>query len=325
MDMKSPDELEAQELERRYASLTARYEKAGLEIEGELNADNRERLCHRQGLIKCEMDEVWKGLEELKKRSHNRRSQYLTFKEDLPRIDFDEVMTEVSNLIRSFRCDRGDVLLFLQESLAMSGDLCLLRIREEFKQGTGDFRPYDLEFYSGEDLNEYSWLEQLGRYVGLETSSKPEELSKLVIEKLCESVKSGSTIFLEIRKWDDLPCQEETLAWFVKHFWMPLVKCLDDRTKYPRVKFIATIVVDAELSPACFETKCLSEKMSIRWLKLPLRNWTQEEIQEWLECYPGIGNPRSTNLSKRFFKASQKGIPSMVCQALERELILKKP
>lgn len=176
----------------------------------------------------------------------------------------------------------------------------------------------------GNDLNEYGWLEQLGRYVGLETSSSPKELAKLVIEKLCQSVKSGSTLFLEIRKWDDLPCQEETLAWFMEYFWLPLVNCLNDRTKYPRVKFIAAIVVDTELSPACFEKKCLCEETSLRWLKLPLRNWTQEEIQEWLECYPGIGNPRSIKLSERFFKASKQGIPSMVCQALERELMLNK-
>jgi len=215
----------------------------------------------------------------------------------------------------------------LQESLSMSGDLCLQRIRDEFKGGTGNFMPYDLEFYSGEALNEYGWLEKLGGYFGLTASSRPEELAKSVIDKVCQPLKSGSTVFLEIRKWDDLPCQEETLAWFIEHFWIPLVECLNDRKRYPRVKFIAVIVVDAELSPACFEKKCLCEieTAPFRWRQLPLRNWTQEEIQEWLECYPGIGNPRSINLSQRFFRASRQGIPIMVCQALEKDLLLMKP
>jgi len=323
MNMKSPDELEEQDLKKEYAKLTGKYELLSEQIEGELNEDNKDTLRAKKETTKRRIDEIWRRLEELERRSSDRSYQYLAFKEDLPKIDFNEVMNEVCSLIECLRRDRGDLLLVLQESLSMSGDLCLQRIREEFKRGTGDFKPYDLEFYSGDDLNEYGWLEQLGKYVGLDSSSEPEELAKLVIKKLCQSVKSGSTILLEIRKWDDLPCQEETLAWFMEFFWIPLVRCLDDRTKYPRVKFIATIVVDAELSSACFEAKCLcEEKLPFRWMNLPLRNWTQEEIQEWLECYPGIGNPLSINLSQRFFRASKKGIPSLVCQALERELML---
>jgi len=326
MGMKSPEELEIQEFEKGYAKLTTKYTLLGDQIEGDLNEDDKDTLRTRRETIHQEMKKVWGRLEELKHDSSDCRRQYLTFKEDLPKIDFAAVMDEVNALIQSFRQERGDVLLVLQESLSMSGDLCLQRIRDEFKRGTGNFMPYDLEFYSGEALNEYGWLEKLGGYFGLTASSRPEELAKSVIDKLCQPLKSGSTIFLEIRKWDDLPCQEETLAWFIEHFWIPLVECLNDCKRYPRVKFIAVIVVDAELSSACFEKKCLCEMETapFRWRQLPLRNWTQEEIQEWLECYPGIGNPHSINLSQRFFRASRQGIPSMVCQALERDLMLSR-
>jgi hypothetical protein len=322
MDMKSPDELEIQELEKRYAKLSATYESINESIEGELNADNRETLRTRRATLKRELDEVWNRLEELKRGSGDRGRQYLTFKEDLPKIDFDEVMDEIKALTQTLRRG-GDALLLLQESLSMSGDLCLQRIRDEFKQSTGNFQPYKLGLYFGDALNEYGWLDNLGGYFGL-VDSKPENLAKLVIEQICNSVKIGSTVFLEIHNWDDLPCQEKTLFWFMQHFWMPLIQCLKDREKYPRVKFIAVIVVDSELSPECFSEQCLCEieATPFRWLKLPLRNWTQEEIQEWLELYPGIGNPRSINLSQRFFNASRKGIPSMVRQALEKELLL---
>jgi Caspase domain/inactive STAND/Effector-associated domain 9 len=322
----SPAQIEKRELEKRYANLTTKYQSLGEQIEGELNSDDRFTLQERRKLVKREMDEVWESLQGLRRSSDDRTQQYLTFKEDLPKIDFDEVMDGIDDLIQSFRTERGDALLLLQESLSMSGDLCLQRIRDEFKSKTGNFRFYELEFYSGEELNDYGWLHGLSGYFGLTVGSKPEELAKLVIEKICQSVKSGSTIFLEIRKWDDLPCQEDTLAWFMKHFWIPLVQCLDDRTAYPRVKFIAVIVVDDELSPACFAESCLAENQVVpfRWLNLPLRNWREDEIQEWLETYPGIGNPRSINLSNRFFKASKKGVPSLVCHALEKELLLKE-
>jgi inactive STAND len=325
--MLSPDELEIKELEEQYSKLVLKHETIGIQIEGELNDDNKDTLESRRQLIKRQYTDIWNKLEKLKAKSTNHGRQYLTFKEDLPQIDFGDVMDEVNRLIRSFRHERGDALLLLQESLLMSGDLCLQRVRAEFKRGTGNFLHHELEFYSGHSLNEYGWLEQLGEYLGSLNHKTPEELAELVIEKICQSVRSGTTVFLEIRKWDDLPCQEETLSWFVRYFWMPLVERLNDRVKYQRVKFIAAIVVDAELSPECFAPNCLCEleATAFRWLKLPLRQWEQDEIQEWLETYPGIENPRSINLSQRFYRASRQGIPEMVCRALEKELLLTQP
>jgi inactive STAND/Effector-associated domain 9 len=325
MNMKSPDALEIQELEKEYAKLTAKYQKLSLQIEGELNEDNKDALRGRRDGVKQELSTVWSQLELLKQKSSDPDRQYLTFKEDLPKIDFEEVMDEINGLIRSFRQERGDALLLVQKSLSLAGDLCVQRVREEFQRKTRDFTAYDLGFYRGDSLNEYGWLEKLGGHVGLVRDSRPEEFAKAVIEKICLSVKSGRTIFLEIPHWDDLPCQEETLAWFIEHFWTPLVTCLDDRGKYPSVKFIAVIVVDDELVSACFEQRCLCQmnSASFRWLQLPLRNWKQDEIQTWLETYPGIGNPRSFNLAQRLFKTSE-GVPSIVCQGLERELILNK-
>ncbi len=322
--MLSPNELEIKELEKEYMNLVAKYETISEQIAGELNADNKETLEARRQPIKRSYTDVWNRLEKLKRKSDDHSRQYLTFKDDLPQIDFDDVMDEVNNLIQSFRKERGDALLLLQESLSMSGDLCLQRVRDEFKRKTGNFVYHELQFYYGASLNEYGWLEQLGRYLGFLDKTKPEDLANLVIEKICQSVISGTTVFLEIRNWDDLPCQEETLSWFVRYFWTPLVERLNDRVKYQRVKFIAAIVVEAELSPECFKPDCLCEleATAFRWLKLPLRQWEQDEIREWLESYPGIENPRSINLSQRFYRASLKGTPALVRQALEKEFVL---
>ena len=250
--MKSPDELEIERLEKEYAKLSSNYESINSQIEGELNADNINTLEIRRSSTLQKITTIWGKLEELKRSSNDEGRQYLTFKEDLPKIDFSEVIDEIEALSKIFKKERGDALLILQESLSMSGDLCLERIRDEFKRGTGNFIHYELEFHSGESLNKHGWLEKLGRYFGFNINLNPEELAKSVIEKICEIAKSGSTFFLEIRKWDDLPCQKSTLSWFIEYFWKPLVYCLDNREKYPRVKFIAAIVVEAELSDDCF-------------------------------------------------------------------------
>jgi len=247
------------------------------------------------------------------------------FANDLPKIDFRDAMDEIVELLKSFRNSRGDVLLLLQQHLAMAGDLCLRRIQDDLKQATGDFKFYKLGFHSGESLDENGLLNQLAGHLNLVQERDLELLADSIINKICNSVRSGSIIYLEIHKWDDFPFQRTTLSWFIQKFWIPLVTRLDDRAKYARVKFVAVIVVDSELSPDCFESPCLCEldKHNLfRWLKLTLRNWTQEEIQEWLETYSGIGNPSSNRQAKNIFSGSLQGIPSLVRQKLEQDLIL---
>jgi hypothetical protein len=106
---------------------------------------------------------------------------------------------------------------------------------------------------------------------------------------------------------------------------LPLVRCLEDKNKYPRVKFVAIIVVDSELSANCFDLPCLCSTPSeslFRWLKLPLRTWEQDDILEWLQSYPGVNGSHSVILSERIFKASLKGLPTLVSRALEKEFII---
>jgi len=264
-------------------------------------------------------------LDEQERESNIPLRQYSMFTNDLPKIDFRDAMDEIVELLKSFRNSRGDVLLLLQQHLAMAGDLCLRRIQDDLKQATGDFKFYKLGFHSGESLDENGLLNQLAGHLNLVQEGDLELLADSIINKICNSVRSGSIIYLEIHKWDDFPFQRTTLSWFIQKFWIPLVTRLDDRAKYACVKFVAVIVVDSELSPDCFESPCLCEldKHNLfRWLKLTLRNWTQEEIQEWLETYPGIGNPSSNSKAKNIFSGSLQGIPSLVRQKLEQDLIL---
>ena len=137
--MRSPVELEIQELERDYAKLGSKRELLNEQIEGEVNEDTKDTLCIRRENIKKKMDKIWNKLDKLKCTSSDSRYQYQTFKKDLPRIDFDEAMDALGELIKSFRQERGDLLLLLQKSFFMAGDLCLQRIQEEFNRETGHF------------------------------------------------------------------------------------------------------------------------------------------------------------------------------------------
>jgi hypothetical protein len=173
--MKSPQELEQIERQKEYARLTGKYESLNEQIAGEMNEDNKETLKTRRDSIKKQMDLVWEQMGQGQRQTNDPRLQYSTFTDDLPQIDFTEVMETITDLLKCFKLNRGDALLLLQENLSMSGDLCLRRISDELKRATGDFKPYKLDFYLGGSLSEYGWLEQLGRFFGLEMKSDPEE------------------------------------------------------------------------------------------------------------------------------------------------------
>lgn len=59
----SPEQLEKQELEKEYATLTKKYELLSEQLQGELNEDNRETLRTRRETIKRKMNEVWNKLQ----------------------------------------------------------------------------------------------------------------------------------------------------------------------------------------------------------------------------------------------------------------------
>jgi inactive STAND len=271
------------------------------------------------------MEQLWQEIEYLQRKSENPRLKYLSFTDDLPKIDFSEAMNEVRDLIESFGSDRGNALLLVQDNFLKAGDLCLKRIRDELKSKTGDFKPYIVDFNIVESFTEHFWLELLARQVGLEHERELDSLAESVIDKLCNSVRSGSVILLEIHNWDVLPSQKETLASFLEKFWIPFVSRLKNGVQHPRVKFIAVIVVESELSSFCFDAPCLcnpQEDDTYWWSRLTLRDWTQEEIKEWLEIYPGIGNPRSISQAERIFRISKQGVPNLVKQRLQTDLIL---
>jgi inactive STAND len=326
MCLQSPDEIELNRLKKTYAQLTSRNSTILGQIEGTLNDDDKRTLDNSRQPILSQMRTVWNELEECRKSSPSSNRQCLNFQEDLPKIDFQEAIDEITDLIRLIRQgDRGDVLMVIQNSLSLSGDLFLQRVRDEFKFSTteSNFTFRELGFHSDGQLNEYDWLERLAKHLGITvTSVQPEQLANTVIEKICQSTKSGSVLFLEIHKWDELPSQEQALTWFVDKFWIPLVSKLDDRQKYRRVKFVAVIVVDSELNPSCFETPCLCSSVPFRLIKPLLRDWTIAEIQSWIEDYAQVQPPRSDTLSQRIFRASRNGMPPLVRAALEREFLL---
>ncbi|ACC83232.1 hypothetical protein [Nostoc punctiforme] len=324
----SPIEVKRKTLNKRYTDLLNQYTLANQKIDETIEESERYRRQQEADRLYSDLEAVDRKLKQLDKQSINSNRRYLNLEQDIAKIDFEQVMEKIDEIIRGFRRGvRGDALIIVQENLAMAGDLCIKRIQERLGQETGDFKHIEIEFSPEGCLDKVGFLEKLAEYFNASFTKEPEQFEQdciqLIIEKICGSLQGGSILFMEVRKWDELPCQEDIFQWFITSFWMPLIARLEIVSQtHRRVKFIGAIVADAEFSSSCidFDYLCLGENPP-KMLVLPLQFWTVDEIQEWLECYPGLDNPRSIQLAKRIHRASQKGIPSLVCTALRKEFI----
>lgn len=98
-------------------------------------------------------------------------------------------------------------------------------------------------------------------------------------------------MFIQIDIYD-LSSQDTFLDWFVQRFWCKLLGRLPEISqKHPLIRFVAVLSVrgsipkDFLLSDLC----CKSNKFdSKKILELPLKKWTEQEINNWLLNFSGL-------------------------------------
>jgi inactive STAND len=176
--------------------------------------------------------------------------------------------------------------------------------------------------------DEYGLLERVAGYLKIQCKSIPniKEYGAEIIKKICQSLQSGSIVFIEINKWDCLQSQESIIPWFVDNFWIPLIqesKIFIKEKELRRVKFVTVIDLESQLSTECNNLPyyCCGDSFDYqKILKLPLNQWQQDDIQEWLEIYTGLSASKIDAIARNIYLKTMNGIPYMVCGALEQEL-----
>lgn len=205
--------------------------------------------------------------------------------------------------------------------------MLISKIKDKFKRQTRNFRHIKIELSHGGNNSEYALLERFAGYLNYQAESTltNKKYIEKIITKICQSLQTGSIIFIEINKWDILESQEKLIPWFVDEFWIPLIQQCQITTQQKelrRVKFIAVIDSESQLSSKCTNLPyycCQNNFDSKKMLRLPLNFWTQLDIQEWLDCYSGLQKPASEIdlIAKQIYNKTMNGVPSMVCEALK--------
>lgn len=320
--------IQKEALEEELASLSEQY--TAVMKQRSQARDARDRLLFKKQAddLLEQMRQVEDELEQLEDSENNSNQIYLDIQANLPEIDFRESMKVVDKITSQFGREGGAALFLIDNSYSMAGELCISRIREQLKRQTRSFRYLKIEISSSGRYDELGLLECLARYFNLPSESTPNigEYSQKVIQQICQSLQVGSVVFIEINKWDYLSCQERVLPWFIRDFWCQLLeesRLIAHKNGLRRVNIVAVIDSESQLNKECeaLPYYCNPDEFdSKKILKLPLNQWTEDDILEWLERYGCLPASQIDVMAKQIYLKTMKGIPLMVCEALKKEL-----
>ncbi len=264
-------------------------------------------------------------------------------------IDFEEGLQIFETTLRIFQAEQTQnnnrvnfALFFIEEKLKKRGDLYLQRLQYEIKSKNHSayreaLRHCHVEYTPGELENIIQKIATFFKVKNFEEIDSQQKITfkeyiNFVIEKMALSLITNSFVFIDIFcNIDDASDIDLFIPWFIKMFWEPLTKKTENLIgDYDGIKIIAIINSDWKLKERLLTDELLlpyinknDENFSKNKLTtLPLTNWTEGDISNWLR-----DRHRSLTVSERNKKASKiyritDGSPNDVCLALKEEGLL---
>jgi hypothetical protein len=263
---------------------------------------------------------------DLLKQASGRRS-YNELKDHLPYIDFENAARDFKRIRETHLEPQGSAFFVLQNSRSREGRLCLTRIRHVLTQKTRDFQYYDISITHDNLVRnshsiELGLLDIMAQRVGMQdVPGEPQECLQSLIQTISARLEPGSIVLLEFMNWDHLYSQENMLRWLLEKFWIPLLQA---SKAHDYVKLIMAIHIDGSISSECLQSDLfcnLRQFDSTKIYRLPLGNWSYEDIQRWLGQYAGRTAIEVEHLAGIIYQSSQRGIPSLVHNSLMSYLV----
>ncbi|TVR06201.1 MAG: hypothetical protein EA395_14600 [Phormidium sp. GEM2.Bin31] len=237
----------------------------------------------------------------------------------LIQLNYSESKKYVTKILQQLRKSGGAAAVLLNKVEEFEGEALTRHVVDSIKsQSSGVFT---IEFRI--DPNTITSPNDLLRTIlAWSTPDLPEQVieEKQVIEAICGGrLVNGKTILIKIDAWNCIynPC--ETLKWFVESFWIPLTRYSQDyclKNKIFKFRLFALIACQEDI-PGILDKPYYTppEKYSPLDIKcenslihLPLSDWTEEEIEDWMYLFPPTryerDSPAIENLAKRFYRES---------------------
>lgn len=248
----------------------------------------------------------------------------------LPHIDFRTANQWFERVLNEFSEEGGAAAFLLQNSNTMGGHWLIKRMRASLSTQI-DFKPFPVVFESYEHLNHVDFLKKLGESLGIRIQDDDLNMYSLhIIERICQSLQSGSVVFIEIELWQNLAQREDFISWFLQDFWKKLLYSWHMASRQlPFIKLIAVIIANTPVPANCFpHLRCTCDQFrSEKLLELPLDRWIEQDIRTWLYTHSKLTSPayglsrvQIDAMARNIYETSDNGLPSSVHRALLRAL-----
>jgi inactive STAND len=321
--------------EARLKFLLRQLEAAYKQLDETLNAIDQLTINQQIKKLELEIEQRQTEIDNLKVRSSHQidsskfQSQYLrNWKEEFHKIDFEKTNQILESTFKKFKKQEGAALFLLQNSSSMGGDLCIKNIKSKL-QGMGNwYPPHKYEFSSCQEANIIGFLNSLAQSFPVQPCDNIPTYTDEIINKIYASLSSGDIFLIEI-DIRDLNSQHIVLDWFVQQFWCKLLGRLPEISQKKRfVRFVAVLSIHDSipkdlLSDLCCKTHKFDSK---KFLDLPLKKWSNEEIKNWLFNFsrltaPPIGfTPEQIERMAENIHRRTKGEPDRVYKELMNDM-----
>lgn len=314
-------------------------ELAAVESDWKDAPGERERLKLDRAAAKIieEIEKIEDKLSELDAKDSAKNVRENQLEKILQKINFTEAKKTADRLKDKLGRDGGAVLLFLQKSKKQMGNYCVEEVinvimGDQVVDGeiAGAYQRYPVDVGSAiSQYNENEFLVRLASHFGIQESTDNVELSRELRVKIRDSLDSGTTIFLEIKSFDDLLEQEAFMKWFVEQFWQPLIDEIAQVSKKYKSKFIVALIADSQvLSDCSAHYFCDGEPFDCyKLIELPLPDWTFDDIHTWLVRFKNLSasmkgktNPELERIAKKIHRESE-GTPQSICVSLREQFL----
>lgn len=301
------------------------------------NDADRVRLDRKAEQLLEEIDNHNQKLGELDSQSPNQNIKENNIEKFLCTIDRKQARKKAADIRDELRREGGAVLFFIQRSKKQMGSYCIEEVfnlvmadqrRDGESQGSCKRYPVDLDSAISQ-CDKREFLIRLAGHFGIGELADPNELSKLLTEKISSSISEKSATFIEIRGIDRLLEQENFFKWFVERFWKSLIDQIKLSSKARRSKFVITLVADSQVFDSCPSDYFSNDSTfdCYKMIELPLPNWTIEDIYIWLsplrnqfkrtQC---LSDREIERFAEKIHRDSE-GIPKLICSSLQEELL----
>lgn len=310
-------------LERRLAAIVEDYTKTSGQLERTISEPDRSRLERQLRTLDEEASYVEAELNELSRASIPHTIDDGAFQAHIPRIDFGDTRKIIENSIKKSGDTGYASVVAIQHSLTFGGQWFIAGLRDDLRRLTRDFRHWQIELKLEGD--EHTLLQALGQYLNIQPQSTDmEQFEADVVRTLCSSIRSGTTIFIEIRNCEYLIPHDRVFHWFFAKIWDPIVDELPSLAEQWRNFRVLVVFTSNAALPAVVTAsprRCsVSGFANGGLLHLRLRRWRLAEIRTWLSIYSPLNVQEIDTLSRHAFYASQRGIPNLVYDLLRQQL-----